>query len=106
MEMNNRYASSLKSHITQFFTKQKPLVMSIESNLMTGEQLDTTVAVTEGFSGREIGKLMVALQGAMYVSPMGNLDFVTAWKLIETKVREHQDKIDMVGERTLRPFES
>ncbi|KAL7547399.1 hypothetical protein ACHAWF_014562 [Thalassiosira exigua] len=92
MESNNKQELSLKSQITQYFTMRKPFFMSIESDLMTGEQLESTVAVTYGFSGREIGKLFVALQGAMYVSKNGKLDFVAAWKLIETKVREHQQK--------------
>lgn len=101
MEANNKQAFSLRSRLTQYFTNQKPLLMSIESDLMTGEQLESTVAVTYGFSGRELGKLMVCLQGAMYVSKDGKLDFVAAWKLIETKVREHQQKLEMVGDRTL-----
>jgi len=99
METNNQQALSLKSQITRYFTKQPPLIMSIENDLMTGEQLQSTVNVTYGFSGREIGKLMVALQGAMYVSKDGKLDFVAAWKLIETKVREHQEKMDMLSAR-------
>eukprot|EP01082_Thalassiosira_pseudonana_P015613 g14171.t1 g14171 contig9:1319467-1322057(-) len=101
METNNRNELSLRSQLTRYFTKQPPLLMSIESDLMTGLQLESTVAVTQGFSGREIGKLMVALQGAMYVSADGKLDFATAWKLIETKVREHIDKLDMVGDNPL-----
>lgn len=101
MEANNKQALSLRSQLTNYFTKKKPLIMSVESDLMTGAQLESTVAVTRGFSGREIGKLMVALQGAMYVSKDGKLDFVTAWKLIETKVREHMAKIDMVGSSPL-----
>ena len=32
----------------------------------------------------------------MYVSKDGKLDFIAAWKIIETKVREHQEKLDMV----------
>jgi len=92
MEANNRQAYHLKSQLTQYFTNRKPLIMSIESDLMTGEQLESTVGVTYGFSGREIGKLFIALQGAMYISKDGRLDFVAAWKLIETKVREHQEK--------------
>jgi len=99
METNNQQALSLKSQITRYFTKQQPLIMSIENDLMTGEQLQSTVNVTYGFSGREIGKLMVALQGAMYVSKDGKLDFVAAWKLIETKVREHQEKMNMLSAR-------
>ena len=101
METNNRNELSLRSQLTRYFTKQPPLLMSIESDLMTGLQLESTVAVTQGFSGREIGKLMVALQGAMYVSADGKLDFATAWKLIETKVGEHIDKLDMVGDNPL-----
>lgn len=101
METNNKQVRSLRSRVTNYFTKKKPMIMSIESDLMTGAQLESTVAVTRGFSGREIGKLMVALQGAMYVSKDGKLDFVTAWKLIETKVREHMAKIDMVGSTPL-----
>lgn len=97
MEINNRREVSLRSRITQYFTKREPLIMSVESDLMTGEQLESTVAVTYGFSGREIGKLFIALQGLMYVSKDGRLDFLAAWKLIETKVRENQEKADMVG---------
>ena len=97
MEANNRQAFSLRSRLTQYFTNQKPLIMSIESDLMTGEQLESTVAVTYGFSGRGLGKLMVACQGALFCSAEGKLDFVSTWKLIETKVREHQEKLDMVA---------
>jgi hypothetical protein len=46
--------------------------MKAEDDLMTGEHIKSTVSVTFGFSGREIGKLMVALQGAMYVSKDGS----------------------------------
>eukprot|EP00804_Cyclotella_cryptica_P003156 CCRYP_013775-RA/>CCRYP_013775-RA protein AED:0.29 eAED:0.29 QI:223/1/1/1/1/1/3/238/277 len=98
METNNQQALSLRSRITHFFTKKKPLIMSVESDLMTGKQLESTVAVTRGFSGREIGKIMVALQGAMYVSKDGKLDFITGWKIIETKVREHVAKLEMTTE--------
>ena len=101
METNNKQALSLRSQIRNYFTNKKPLIMSVEPDLMTGAQLESTVGVTRGFSGREIGKLMVALQGAMYVSKNGKLDFVTAWKLIETKVREHMAKIEMVGNNHL-----
>ena len=95
METNNKQALSLRSQITEYFTGRKPMIMSIEQDLMTGSQLQSTVDVTLGFSGREIGKLMVALQGAMYVSKDGKLDFVGAWKVIQTKVRDHLQKLDM-----------
>lgn len=95
MDTNNKEALSLRSRITHYFTKKKPLIISVESGLMTGKQLESMVAITRGFSGREIGKIMVALQGAIYVSNDRKLNFVTAWKIIETKVREHTAKLEM-----------
>jgi len=94
---NNQQALSLRSRLMQYTRNEKPFFMSAECDLMTGEQLTSIVSATYGFSGREIGKLMVALQGAIYVSKDGTLDFATAWKLVETKVREHHEKLEMVG---------
>lgn len=99
MEANNKQEFSLRSRLTQYITNQKPSLMSIERDLMTGQQLESTVAATHGFSGREIGKLMIALQGAMYVSKDHKLDFEAAWKLIGTKVKEHHEKLEMVNKR-------
>ena len=61
VDTNNERARSLRSQITNYLMNQKPLIMSIESDLMAGEQLESTIAVTHGFSGREIGKLMVTI---------------------------------------------
>ena len=36
--------------------------------------------------------VQVALQGAMYVSKDGGLVAHAAWKIIQIKVREHQEK--------------
>lgn len=94
---NNKQVLSLRSRLTRLITKDgSPLIMSIDSDIMKSEHLESIVAVTYGFSGREIGKLMIALQGAMYLS--GRLDFISAWKVIQTKVREHHDKREMVGD--------
>ncbi len=106
MEANNKQEFTLRSRLTQYITNQKPNLMSIESNLMAGQQLESTVDVTRGFSGREIGKLMIALQGAMYVSKDHTLDFEAAWKLIETKVIEHHEKLNMVRKRVACPRDS
>lgn len=97
IESNNKQEFSLRSRLNRYISNQIPNIMSIESDLMTGKQLESTVAVTNGFSGREIGKLMIALQGAMYVSKDRKLDFEASWKLIITKVREHREKLEMVG---------
>lgn len=106
MEANNRQESSLRSRLTQYITNQKPNLMSFESDVMSGEQLNSTVEVTRGFSGREIGKLMIALQGAMYVSKDHKLDLEAAWKLIQTKVGEHHEKLAMVRKQMERTKDS
>ncbi len=49
---------------------------------------------------------MIALQGAMYVAKDHKLDFEAAWKLIETKVKEHHEKIEMVRKRVDRAKDS
>ncbi|KAL9190357.1 hypothetical protein ACHAXT_007568 [Thalassiosira profunda] len=101
MEASNRQAHSLRSQIAQYLANQPPLIMSIDSDLMTGEQLERTVEMTQGFSGREIGKMMVALQSAMYVSPDGTLDHQSAQKLIQTKVKEHKQKQNNFSETSV-----
>lgn len=68
----------------------------------TGSEVTPRSNVTmQGFSGRKIGKLVVALQGALYVSSDGALSSVAAWKLAETKVKEHLDKIKMMEGKPL-----
>mmetsp|Transcript_24890 Transcript_24890/g.49558 ORF Transcript_24890/g.49558 Transcript_24890/m.49558 type:complete len:948 (+) Transcript_24890:348-3191(+) len=92
MDDNNQDDSSLTSRLMRFFTKQKPIIVTVEKELMTGDQLELTTSVTAGFSGREIAKLLIALQSAMYTSRDGCLDFALAWKVIEIKVKENNQR--------------
>lgn len=93
MDDNNEDDSSLTSRLMRFFTKQKPTIMTVEKELMTGDQLELTTSVTAGFSGREIVKLLIALQSAMYTSRDGCLNFALAWKVIEIKVKENNQRL-------------
>ncbi len=43
MKTNNLQALSKLSHIIQYFTNQKPLLMKADNDLMTGKQLKSTV---------------------------------------------------------------
>jgi hypothetical protein len=43
MKTNNLQALSKRSHIIQYFTNQKPLLMKADDDLMTGKQLKSTV---------------------------------------------------------------
>jgi len=95
--VNNKIALSLSTQIKSFFSGHKPFVISIHDDVMEGNQLYNTVKATKGFSGRELGKLMVAMQSAIYASEDGILSKERAWKVVETKVAEHKDKRAMVG---------
>lgn len=80
---------SVKSKLIQLITRQDPLVLSIEDNIMEGEQLEEAVAATRGFSGNDIRDLMLAMQTVVQVSENGRLAKSTAWKVIEDRVKRH-----------------
>ena len=102
VERNNATAYSIKSRLIQFFTRQAPVFLSVEDDIMAGEQLEEVVAATRGFSGDEIGDMVFSLQSVLHdAAEDGRLDFVTAWKLIEAKVKHHRDSQEMAGEHTL-----
>ena len=73
----------------------------IDDDVMDDDQLKIAVESTKGFSGREIGKLMIAMQGAVYASSDGKLTAANARNIIENKVSEHRDKRKMIGSNVL-----
>lgn len=100
-ERNQANEFSFKSRLTQFLTRQPPIAMSIEDDMMTGEHLEDVIAATRGFSGDDIRDLMVAMQRALCSSENGRLDFATAWRLVEEMVKHHRDIQARAGEHTL-----
>ena len=90
-----------RSKITQrlFFSSSAPfLKLRIADGVMTGEQLEEAADATAGFSGREISKLMVALQSSFYASNTdGLLTQKDAWDVLLTKVQEHKEKKRMIS---------
>ena len=94
MDENNLRASTLKSRITHYFTKQRPLLMSVDSDLVEGKHLKLHEAVlkrvvkdTQGFSGRAISKLAIAWQAAVYGTDDTMLDKNTFF----STVKNHKD---------------
>ena len=83
------------------FTKDDSFLISVDANVMTGGQLKKTALITKGFSGREIGKLTIAMQGAIYASKNGKFCKKDAWKIVERKVLENKVKRAMVGSNKL-----
>jgi len=64
---------------------------------MNEEQINTIVARTTGFSGREIAKLMIAVQGSVFASNDGVLTSAMLEKIVSTKVDEHVMKLKMMN---------
>jgi ATPase family AAA domain-containing protein 3A/B len=76
-------------------TKKAQKAVIIESDVMDESQLRESVKATSGFSGREIGKLMIAIQGAIHSSEKGRLSRLDCQRVIDSKVREHHQKLNI-----------
>ena len=89
MDTNNLRAATLKSRITQYFTKQKPLLLSVDSDLVDENErlkedvLKEVVKDTEGFSGRAIAKMAIAWQAAVYGTDGAILDKETFFSTVD-----------------------
>ncbi|KAJ4834019.1 hypothetical protein Tsubulata_010726 [Turnera subulata] len=64
----------------------------IEIKGLTDELLKEAAEKTEGFSGREIAKLMASVQAAVYGSPECVLDPTLFREVVDYKVAEHQQR--------------
>ncbi|KAL3521761.1 hypothetical protein ACH5RR_019910 [Cinchona calisaya] len=78
--------SGLLSHL---FRKQQ---QKIEIKDLTDDILKEAAAKTEGFSGREIAKLMASVQAAVYGSENCVLDPNLFREVVDYKVAEHQQR--------------
>jgi SpoVK/Ycf46/Vps4 family AAA+-type ATPase len=67
----------------------------VDDDVMDAAQIGQTVKETSGFSGREIGKLMIAMQGAIRSSETGRLSRLHCQEIIDAKVDEHKEKMKM-----------
>jgi len=71
-----------------------PIVVDIDK---LQDQLKCIATRVDGFSGREISKLMVAVQSAAYGSEKNSLTTKRLDNVVTLKVDEHQRKMDMVA---------
>lgn len=74
---------------SHFFRKQQ---QKIEIKSLTDEVLKEAAQKTEGFSGREIAKLMASVQAAVYGSENCVLDPNLFREVVDYKVAEHQQR--------------
>ena len=70
--------------------KEKP--QQIEIKGLTDDIIKEAAAKTEGFSGREIAKLMASVQAAVYGSENCVLDPSLFREVVDYKVAEHQQR--------------
>lgn len=88
-------AGSRKPGLLQnLFKKQQ---QKIEIKGLTDDILREAAAKTEGFSGREIAKLMASVQAAVYGSENCVLDPSLFREVVDYKVAEHQQRRKLAG---------
>jgi len=100
-EQHNQQEQSIYSRTKSFFTRKEPFLFEINSDVMDCTHLRTVVKETAGFSGREIGKMMVALQSALHSSEDGKINKRDVNNILNIKTKEHAEKMKMVCSHTI-----
>ncbi|XP_057535358.1 uncharacterized protein LOC130813536 [Amaranthus tricolor] len=78
----------------------------IEMKGLTDDLFREVAAKTEGFSGREIAKLMASVQAAVYGSENCILDAQLFREVVDYKVAEHQQRRKLAGTEESSPSKS
>jgi hypothetical protein len=117
-EQHNRRANAPWARFKNNFSlsswrrNQHPHLLNLDPTILVGSHLEEVARALRGFSGREISKLMVALQSALYASDDDNdngngndngndgtgmmLTKEQVWQLVSIKAREHEEKKLMI----------
>ncbi|CAM8898376.1 unnamed protein product [Rhodiola kirilowii] len=94
----NKYIAQAGARKPGFFSNLfKKEQQKIEIKGLTDEVLKEAAAKTEGFSGREIAKLMASVQAACYGSENCVLDANLFREVVDYKVAEHQQRQKLAG---------
>ncbi|EXB74778.1 ATPase family AAA domain-containing protein 3 [Morus notabilis] len=88
-------AGSRKAGVFRSLFKKEQ--QKIEIKGLTDDILKEAAAKTEGFSGREIAKLMASVQAAVYGSENCVLDPSLFREVVDYKVAEHQQRIKLAA---------
>lgn len=76
--------------------KKKPQKITIKD--LSDDVLRDAARKTEGFSGREIAKLMASVQAAVYGRPDCVLDSNLFMEIVDYKVQEHHQRMKLLSE--------
>ncbi|KAG7584275.1 P-loop containing nucleoside triphosphate hydrolase [Arabidopsis suecica] len=82
---------------SNLFKKKKSQKITIEGDL-TDEVIKEAAKKTEGFSGREIAKLVAGVQAAVYGRPDCVLDSQLFEEIVDYKIEEHHQRIRLATE--------
>ena len=93
----NARADGIVTRVKALVTKQEPFRIDIDENAIDSEQLASFALAMEGMSGREIGKIMIALQAALHSSSDGRLTRQMTEKILRDKLQEHRAKLALKG---------
>ena len=74
--------------------------VKVDENCLSKERMQILAKKTNGFSGREISKLMIAVQYAMFLSNDGVLTTDLFEATVQAKLKEHQEKKLFTGQKT------
>ncbi|KAK8939117.1 hypothetical protein KSP39_PZI010845 [Platanthera zijinensis] len=100
----NQYISAVpepESSLRSLFSKPRQNIVLKDVN---DDNIREAAKKTEGFSGREIAKLMASIQAAVYGSPDCVLDSNLFREMVDFKVDEHYKRIKLAGEGTDQAF--
>ncbi|XP_004489262.1 uncharacterized protein [Cicer arietinum] len=91
----DKYIAQAGSQKSGLFFKANP--QKIEIKGLTDDIIKEAAAKTDGFSGREIAKLMASVQAAVYGSDDCVLDPSLFREVVDYKVAEHQQRIKLAA---------
>lgn len=81
--------------------KKQPQKITIKD--LSDEVIREAAKKTEGFSGREIAKLIASVQAAVYARPDCVLDSQLFTEVVHYKVEEHHQRIKLAAEGSQQP---
>ncbi|KAJ8439750.1 LOW QUALITY PROTEIN: hypothetical protein Cgig2_009574 [Carnegiea gigantea] len=79
-----------------FRVRKKPQKITVKD--LSDDVIREAAKKTEGFSGREIAKLVASVQAAVYGRPDCTLDSQLFKEIVDYKVSEHQQRIKLAAE--------
>ena len=95
MERTEKGQHEMVVRLNEMIYGKDKFSVTIENEAMDEKQVDEITKATEGFSGREIAKLMIAIQGNIYASTDGKLSREMITDIVYLKVKDHEMKIRM-----------